>query len=97
MSILWQASEGPKLRGTMAAFFLAGSAFSLGALLLFGAISHRTIVFAAWMLIPVVLGLVASRFLNHYLNRKRTRAIALAASSIGASALIVTQTVELFA
>lgn len=96
MSILWQGSEGPKLRGTMAAFFLTGSAFSLVALLAFGAIPHKALVFAAWMLVPALIGLVASRFLNRFLNRRRTRVVALAASAIGAGSLIATQLVALF-
>lgn len=91
MSIIWQASEGPRLRGTMAAFFLTGSMLSLVALLAFGAVPGRAVVFAAWMLIPTLAGLVLSRFINRYLNRRRTRTIALSASAVGALSLIVTQ------
>ena len=97
MSIIWQSSEGPKLRGTMAAFFLAGSVLSLGTLLAFGAIPGRALEFAAWMLIPALAGIVFSRFINRYLNRARTRVVALTASALGAGALIVTQVVELVA
>ncbi|MGO1414322.1 MAG: sulfite exporter TauE/SafE family protein [Microbacterium gubbeenense] len=97
MSIIWQSSEGPKLRGTMAAFFLAGSTLSLATLIAFGAIPQRAFEFAAWMLIPALIGIAVSRFINRYLNRQRTRVIALTASALGAGALIVTQVVELVA
>lgn len=97
MSIIWQASEGPRLRGTMAAFFLTGSTLSLIALLAFGAIPLRSVEFAGWMLIPTLAGLLFSRFINKYLNRKRTRTIALVASAAGALSLVVTQVVEFVA
>ena len=51
----------------------------------------------AWMLIPALAGIVFSRFINRYLNRARTRVVALTASALGAGALIVTQVVELVA
>ena len=41
-------------------------------------------------------GVVLSRFVNRFLNRRRTRAIALGASALGAVTLIVTRLVEMF-
>ncbi|MFT0137156.1 TSUP family transporter, partial [Alcanivoracaceae bacterium MT1] len=91
MAIIWQASEGPRLRGTMAAFFLVGSGLSLAALFTLGAVPQRALVFAAWMLLPALAGLALSRYVNRFLDRRRTRALALAASGLGAAALIATQ------
>src|SRR5690606_36125254 len=91
MAIIWQASEGPRLRGTMAAIFLVGSGLSLAALFALGAVPQHALVFAAWMLLPALAGLTLSRYVNRFLDRRRTRALALAASGLGAAALIATQ------
>jgi uncharacterized membrane protein YfcA len=89
MAILWQASEGPRLRGTMSAFFLVGSTLSLAALFLWGVVPPHSLLVAAWMIPFVLLGVVLSRFVNRFLNRRRTRALALGASAFGAVTLIV--------
>jgi uncharacterized membrane protein YfcA len=95
MAIIWQGSDGQRLRGTMSAFFLVGSSLSLVALLLWGAVPPHALVTAAWMTPFAVLGVVLSRFLNRFLNRGRTRAIALGASALGAVTLIATRLSEL--
>lgn len=90
MALVWQASSGPRLRGTMSAFFLVGSVISVGMLALFGALTLHTVVFAAWMLPAVALGYLLSRVVNRYLDKGRLRAAALWASAIGAALLIAT-------
>lgn len=95
MAIIWQGSEGPRLRGTMSAFFLVGSSLSLVALFLWGAIPPHALLTAAWMAPFAVVGVVLSRFVNRFLNRRRTRAIALGASALGALTLIAARLVEL--
>lgn len=95
MAIVWQASEGPRLRGTMSAFFLIGSSLSLVALFLWGVVPAHALVTAAWMAPFAVAGVVLSRFVNRFLNRRRTRAIALGASALGALTLIATRLFEL--
>ncbi|CAN7166582.1 sulfite exporter TauE/SafE family protein [Microbacterium foliorum] len=96
MAIIWQGSEGPRLRGTMSAFFLVGSSLSLVALFLWGAVPAHALATAAWMAPFAVGGVVLSRFVNRFLNRRRTRAIALGASALGAVTLIATRLVEMF-
>ena len=95
MAIIWQGSEGPRLRGTMSAFFLIGSSLSLVALFLRGAVPTHALATAAWMAPFAVAGVVLSRFVNRFLNRRRTRAVALAASALGALMLITTRLLEL--
>lgn len=95
MAIIWQGSEGPRLRGTMAAFFLVGSSLSLAALFLWGAVPPHALATAAGMAPFAVVGVVLSRFANRFLNRRRTRAIALGASAVGALTLIATRLVEM--
>ena len=95
MAIIWQGSEGPRLRGTMSAFFLVGSTLSLVALFLWGAVPPHALLTAAWMAPFAVGGAVVSRFVNRFLNRRRTRAIALGASALGALTLIATRLFEM--
>ena len=95
MAIVWQGSEGPRLRGTMSAFFLIGSSLSLVALFLWGVVPTHALVTAAWMAPFAVAGVVLSRFVNRFLTRRRTRAIALSSSALGALTLIVTRLFEI--
>ncbi|MEJ1089719.1 sulfite exporter TauE/SafE family protein [Microbacterium sp. Mu-80] len=95
MAIVWQASEGPRLRGTMSAFFLVGSSLSLVALLLWGVVPSHALLTAAWMVPFAIAGVVLSRFVNRFLNRTRTRSLALGASALGAVTLIIARLVGL--
>ena len=91
MALIWQGSHGPRLRGTMAAFFLVGSSISLVALVAVGAVSDGTLRFALWMIPAVLAGYVLSRYANRLLDRRRLRLTALTASAVGAVLLIAAQ------
>jgi uncharacterized membrane protein YfcA len=91
MALVWQESPGPRLRGTMSAFFLVGSALSLMALSLVGAVTMETISKAGTLLPAVLIGYAASRFVNRRLDQPRLRRFALVVSTAGALALIVEQ------
>jgi len=91
MALIWQRSEGPRLRGTMAAFFLVGSLISLALLIAFGTITAATLSLAAWLLPAALAGYALSRFTNRLLTRRRLRTAALAASAFGAIFVIVAQ------
>jgi len=91
MALIWQRSEGPRLRGTMAAFFLVGSLISLALLIAFGTITPATLSLALWLLPAALAGYALSRFTNRLLTRRRLRAAALAASAFGAIFVIVAQ------
>lgn len=95
MAIIWQGSEAARLRGTMSAFFLVGSSLSLVALSVWGAVPTHALVTAAWMVPFAVLGAALSRFVNRFLNRGRTRAIALGVSALGAAILIAARLLDL--
>jgi len=95
MAILWQASEGARLRGTMSAFFLVGSALSLLALAAWGEVPLAALSTAAWLAPFALAGLVVSRYVNRFLTRRRIRAVALAASAVGAITLAGSQLVGL--
>ncbi|MBJ7289225.1 sulfite exporter TauE/SafE family protein [Williamsia sp.] len=91
MALVLQGSEGARLRGNMSAFFLVGSLMSLLALAATGAI-HREMVDASLLLIvPTVLGYVASLVVNRFLDPPRLRRASIAMSSAGAILLIAQQ------
>jgi uncharacterized protein len=91
MALVWQESSGPRLRGTMSAFFLVGSALSLVALGLVGAVGTETIRKAGALMPAVLTGYVASRFVNRKLDQRRLRRFALVVSTVGALVLIADQ------
>ena len=92
MALIWQGHEGPRLRGTMSAFFMVGSAISMAMLWLAGTVTEHMLVLALWMVPAVVAGYAASRYVNRFLSPARLKKLAFAASALG-SALLVTQLV----
>jgi uncharacterized membrane protein YfcA len=91
MALVWQRSSGPRLRGTMAGFFLIGSLMSLTMLTLTGAVDRHTVVACAVLIPATVGGYVLSRYANRLLNPRRQRWTAITASATGAVLLVVQQ------
>jgi uncharacterized membrane protein YfcA len=89
MALVWQGHEGPRLRGTMSAFFMVGSIISMTMLWLAGAVTSHMLVLALWMVPAVIAGYAASRYVNRFLNPRRLRALALGASALGSVLLIL--------
>ncbi|MGK3647052.1 sulfite exporter TauE/SafE family protein [Pseudarthrobacter enclensis] len=92
MALVWQNHDGPRLRGTMSAFFMVGSAISLAMLWAAGTVTGHMLVLALWMAPAVVAGYLASRRINRYLSAVRLKALAFGASALG-SVLLVMQLV----
>ncbi len=88
MALLYQHEEGPRVRGTLAAFFTLGVIFSMGGLHVAGRFGWTEVRLAAWLLPGVVLGFVASRWTAPWLDRGHTRALVLVTSAV-ASVLVV--------
>ena len=93
MALIWQRSHGPRLRGTMSAFFLVGSTISLVALIAVGAVTRQTVTLALWMIPAVLVGYLLSRYANRLLDHRRLRLVALCVSTLGAVMLIGAQLV----
>jgi uncharacterized protein len=91
MALIWSSSSGPRLRGTMAAFFLVGSLLSMAVLVLAGEVTRHTLDVTLWFLPAVAVGYGLSRYVNQFLSRPRLRATALATSVAGAVLLIANQ------
>jgi uncharacterized membrane protein YfcA len=92
MALVWQGHDGPRLRGTMNAFFMVGSSISMLMLWLAGTVTADMLVLALWMVPAAVAGFAASRYVNRFLTRARLKALAFGASALG-SLLLVTQLV----
>ncbi len=92
MALIWQGHHGPRLRGTMSAFFMVGSSISMLMLWITGTVTEEILVLALWMVPAAVAGYAASRFVNRFLNPARLKALALGASALG-SVLLVLQLV----
>ena len=83
MALVWQGHQGSRLRGTMSAFFMIGSAISLVSLGVAGAVTPEILTLALWMVPAVLGGYLASRFVNRFLNAARLKLLALGASALG--------------
>ena len=88
MALVWQRNSGARLRGTMSGFFLVGSLMSIAALALTGAIDGRTVLAFAALIPAAIAGYALSRRINHFLDPKRLRWLAIGASTVGAVVLI---------
>ena len=89
MALVWQGHHGPRLRGTMSAFFMVGSSISMLMLWITGAVTEDILVLALWMVPAAVGGYAASRYINRFLTPARLKALALAASAVGIVLLVL--------
>lgn len=90
MALIYQHEEGPRVRGTLAAFFTIGVIFSMGGLRVAGRFGWTEVHLAAWLLPGVVLGFLLSRWSARWLDRGHTRTLVLVTSGV-ASLLVILQ------
>ena len=88
MALIFQRTEGARLRGTMSGFFLVGSIMSIAALAATGAVTTHTVWMFAVFVPAAALGYVLSRGLNRILDPNRLRWMAIGVSALGAVLLI---------
>lgn len=89
MALLYQYEDPPRVRATLAAFFLAGSTISLGALSLGGQLDTRTVV-AGFMAIPLVaVGFVLGNVLRGHVSPRVLRLGMLGVVTLSAMGLLV--------
>ncbi|MBM0237018.1 sulfite exporter TauE/SafE family protein [Micromonospora sp. ATA32] len=91
MALVWQGSSGARLRATMSAFFLVGSAVSLAGLALAGAVDRHVLSTTLAFVPAVGVGYVLSRYVNLFLTKERLRWTGVGISCFGAVLLIVDQ------
>jgi hypothetical protein len=91
MAMVWARFAGPRLRSTMGAFFLVGSAMSLGALTFAGSVQAADLWYALLLVPAAAVGFVLARPIGRRLDVPRTRMAAMALSLTGAALLAVQQ------
>jgi uncharacterized membrane protein YfcA len=91
MAIVYQNATGPRIRGTLSAFFVIGTIMSLTALLLVGRLGVVEFTVALQLLPGLMLGFALSRRLALVLDRGRTRYAVLGLSAMGGALLVLRQ------
>lgn len=91
MAMVWQKFAGPRLRSTMGAFFLFGSALSLTTLALSGEVDTHNLRYALFLTPAAAVGILLARPLATHLDVRRTRNTAMALALTGAAILLVQQ------
>jgi hypothetical protein len=91
MAMVWARFAGPRLRSTMGAFFLVGSAMSLGALTFAGSVQAADLWYALLLVPAAAVGFVLARPIGRRLDVPHTRMAAMALSLTGAALLAVQQ------
>jgi uncharacterized membrane protein YfcA len=89
MALLYQNEQGPRLRGTLAAFFSLGVVFSLGGLAIAGRFGWTEVRLAALLLPGVVIGFVLSAWTSKHLDKGHTRAVVLVTSAVAGVLVVV--------
>jgi uncharacterized membrane protein YfcA len=88
VALLYQHAEGPRIRGSLSAFFLVGALLSLVALAAVGRFGRHELWLALALAPGVVLGFLASRLVSPWLDRGRIRTLVLALS-LGAAIAVL--------
>lgn len=92
MALLYvQHSEARDFRGPISIYALVGSSISLGVLFLAGEFTGRAITLFGLLIPPMVLGMIASRWVGPVIDRGLLRPLVLGLSCISAVVLILTE------
>jgi uncharacterized membrane protein YfcA len=89
VALVYQRQPGLRLRGTLAAYFIVGTVFSLVALAWAGRFGIEEMRLSGLLIPGTVLGYFLSRPAAAYLDGGRTRAAVLAVSALAAVSVIV--------
>jgi uncharacterized protein len=91
MGIVYQNMPGPKVRATMGAFLMLGAGFSLVTLALVGRFTAAQVASTAWLVPPVLLGFVVSKYLLRHVDKSQrgVKSAVLTVSAVAALALLL--------
>lgn len=89
MAVLYAGQHGRRLRGTLAAYFLAGIAISLAALAATGSFGREELGLSIIPIPGIVVGFLASHGGARWLDAGRTRPAVLAVSTVAALSVLV--------
>ena len=89
LALVYQHAEGPRLRGTLAGYFVVAAAISIAVLALAGRFGLHDLVAGVALLPGVVLGYSFSHRAARWVDRGFTRHAVLLVSALAALALVV--------
>ena len=89
IALLYQDSQGDRVRGTLSGFFLVGLVISLGALALVGRFGRSEILSSILLFPAVLVGFLLSARVAAVLDRGHTRKAILAASALAGLAVAI--------
>lgn len=90
VALVYQHASGPRLRGTLAAYFIVGTVVSLAALAAVGRFGGDELRLSFFLIPGTVLGYFMSRPAAAYLDGGYTRTAVLAVSALAALSVIAT-------
>jgi uncharacterized membrane protein YfcA len=90
VALVYQRESGLRLRGTLAAYFIVGTVFSLIALAWAGRFGIQEVGMSILLIPGTVIGYFMSRPAAAYLDSGRTRTAVLAVSALAAVSVILT-------
>ena len=93
MAIVYQHEAGPRIRGTLSAFFVIGTVMSICALVVVGRLGTAELSIAFTMLPGLLAGFLISRRMALYLDRGRTRKSVLLLAAAGGLLLVLRELV----
>ncbi|MFF4197008.1 sulfite exporter TauE/SafE family protein [Nonomuraea sp. NPDC001831] len=88
LALVYQDAKGPQIRATLAMFFFLSAAQSIGILALVGHLPGRALATGAILIVPMILGFLASRPLRRHLDGGKVRTAVLVVATASALALI---------
>ena len=89
IALLYQDSEGGRIRGTLSGFFLVGLVLSLAALSLVGRFGRSEILSSVTLFPAVLVGFLLSARIAAVLDRGHTRKVILGASALAGLAVVI--------
>ena len=89
LALIYQHAEGPRLRGTLAGYFVVAAAISIAVLALAGRFGLHDLLAGVALLPGVVLGYSFSHRAARWVDRGFTRHAVLLVSALAALALVV--------
>ncbi|MFB9202929.1 sulfite exporter TauE/SafE family protein [Nonomuraea spiralis] len=88
LALVYQNAKGPQIRATLAMFFFLSAAQSMVVLALVGHLPARALATGATLIVPMVLGFLASGPLRRHLDGGKVRVAVLLVATTSALALI---------
>jgi uncharacterized membrane protein YfcA len=89
MALVYQHTDGERIRANLSAYFLLGAVMSLAGLAVIGRVGKPEGLLSVGMLAPTVLGMLAGRYVVRFLGQSIVRPAILTLSTMAGTAVII--------